>query len=146
MFNRTTLQLTRKLEHQTTISPIAVQMTQFRQFSGFGMGMPSPPELRDIAKLEYLEKENPRRISEIWMDQYRFHTRYMSRVLNKDDYETFINRLEEGKQFIWPIQTAKDDKYFVLFSQYVMPSIPFALHFCIFEDRKHAFFAFFGSI
>lgn len=67
------------------------------------MGFPAPPELRDVVKLELLEQENARRIEEVWLDQYRFDERYISRILSKEDYETILNRLEECPMFIWPI-------------------------------------------
>ena len=37
-----------------------------------GLGYPAPPELRDLVKLHLLEQESPRRIQEIWEDQYRY--------------------------------------------------------------------------
>lgn len=87
------------------------------QFS-YGLGFPSPPELRDIVKLELFEQESIRRIEEIWLDEYRFSNRYISRVLSKDCYQTLINRLEECPLFIWPIKYEKSGKYYVLLSQY----------------------------
>ena len=80
--------------------------------------MPAPPELRDIVKLELLEKEPEQRIEEIWLDQYRFDPRYISRALNRNQHQTISKRFEESPMFVWPIKHEESGKYFVLLSQY----------------------------
>lgn len=84
----------------------------------YGMGLPAPPELRDIVKLELLEQETEQRIEQIWLDQYRFDPRYISRTLNKTDHEKLMLRFEECPIFIWPINYESTSKYYVLLSQY----------------------------
>ena len=84
----------------------------------YGIGMPAPPELRDIVKLDLFEEETEQKIEQIWLEQYRFDPRYISRVINKTNHELLIKRLEECPIFIWPINYGKTQKYYVLLSQY----------------------------
>lgn len=86
--------------------------------SMYGLGLPAPPELRDIVKLDLLEQEQEERIKEVWLDQYRFDPRYISRVLDVRGHETMMSRLEESPLFVWPIHYEATSKYYVLLSQY----------------------------
>eukprot|EP01084_Bolivina_argentea_P223121 377552_1 len=86
--------------------------------SSYGIGLPAPPELRDIAKLELFEQETEIKIEQIWLDQYRFDPRYISRAKNRSIMETLLSRFEECPMFIWPINYESTNKYYVLLSQY----------------------------
>eukprot|EP01084_Bolivina_argentea_P242070 406214_1 len=84
----------------------------------YGIGLPSPPELRDIVKLELFEQETEQRIEQIWLDQYRFDPRYIGKVTNKATHELLLKRFEKCPMFIWPIKYDATNKYYVLLSQY----------------------------
>ena len=91
---------------------------QIQRQSVYGLGLPAPPELRDIVKLELLEQETDQKIEQIWLDQYRFDPRYISRALSRQQHETLTRRFEESPLFIWPIHYESTNKYYVLLSQY----------------------------
>ena len=38
--------------------------------NAYGIGLPAPPELRDIVKLELFEQESDEKLKDIWLDQY----------------------------------------------------------------------------
>ena len=95
-----------------------LNVCQIKRNFVYGMGLPAPPELRDIVKLELLEQETEKRIEEIWLDQYRFDPRYISRSLDKTNHEKIISRFEECPIFIWPINYSTTNRYYVLLSQY----------------------------
>jgi hypothetical protein len=70
--------------------------------------------LASIANLEMLEKEKPRKIQEIWNTYHSGLTNTVSCVLSIDQYDTLTTRIDQCKQFMYPIM--RKEKVFHLVS------------------------------
>ena len=109
-----------------------VVRSEIRQL-GTGLVVPGTPRaLKDVAKLDLLQEEEPARISAIWEAFHEEQSSCAGSTIGPEEATHIVERGAESPNFVFPLR--REGGHFMLFSQYAAAHQMFVLSFL--EDYR----------
>ena len=116
-------------------SPVLARACVLRSRRSFATGIVipgTPRALKDVAKIDMLESEEPARIGAIWEAFHQEQPSVAGNTLGPEESAQIIERGAESPNFVFPLR--RDNGHFMLFSQFAPAHRMFVMTFL--EDYR----------